>query len=95
MDWVRYFALSDDLRPIHLDQQSGEWLSTPLNTHQFCGDGDCVIGDYHGQDVCLLNVSVHKARRSLARLTWLWVIEENKKMAEGSERKNPCAAARK
>jgi len=26
---------------------------------------------------------------------WLWVIEENKKMAEGSERKNPCAAAKK
>jgi len=37
MDWMGYFALPDDLPPVP----------------QLCGNGDGVIGNYYGQDVCL------------------------------------------
>lgn len=40
-------------------------LRVTWDTHQFCGDGDGMVGNYYGQDICLLNVSRRQTRRNL------------------------------
>jgi len=39
----------------------------PEGTYQFYGDGDSVVGDYYGQDICLLNVSLSQRRIDIDR----------------------------
>jgi len=55
-----------------------------------------VVGDNYGEDVGLRLPSVCvTVGTQLKWVTWLFVMEEKRNIAEGKDRKNPCAAARK
>ena len=59
------------------------------DTYKLCGDSHRVVGHNHRQDIGLSSFLSQNSITATEVRTWLLVIEEKRKTAEGNERKKP------